>query len=64
MNHLIDISVVKNDVWAIQNRIDRPHSIRRSDFNILRRLKPFLLKMSRKKFIFQKIDQIFHDHAR
>ena len=37
--------------------------MRVSDFNTLRRSKSFLLK-NIMKFLFQKIDQIFHDHTR
>ena len=54
MNHLKDISVVKNDVWAIQNRIRCPHTMRVCDFNTLRRSKSFLPKNAMKKCFFPK----------
>ena len=51
--------VVENDVWAIQNRIDRPRSMCESDFNILRSSKSFLLRKCNEKKISKKFDQNF-----
>ena len=40
--------------YSIQNSIDRPHNMRVSDFNTLKRSKSFLLKNIMKKIFFSK----------
>ena len=44
MNHLIDISIVKYEPWAFQNRVEWPHKTFRTWDIALRRLKWFVLQ--------------------